>query len=314
MILVTVGSSADGFNRVIEQVDGLKGEHKINDNLVMQIGHGSYIPKNADRFFRFTSWKEINDLHKKVDCVISHAGAGSILTALAHGKPFIGVPRLKKLGEHTNNHQVDMARVLVNEGKMLMAGDKKGILDCISKVRGGWKPKSGSTKNMFSKRVLKSLGDFRFSGRPKICFICSSGGHLIELLPLGEVMKKFDRFWITFESPISRQTLGGERIYTTKEPVRNPVRFLKVFYDSLRVFLKERPDAIITTGAGVVIPFCFISWVFRKKIIYIESFCRTYDRSLSGRILYPISSLFLVQWKHMLREHGRNVRYFGQVY
>lgn len=142
MILVTVGSS--GFNRVVRLADELRGEGRISSRLVVQGGRITYQPEHADDFFRFTSWERINELNRQAECVISHAGAGCILTALQYGTPFIAVPRLKELGEHNNNHQLEIAKKLESDGKILVANDKQELLACLKKIEGGWKPKAGS--------------------------------------------------------------------------------------------------------------------------------------------------------------------------
>ncbi|RLI98051.1 MAG: beta-1,4-galactosyltransferase [Candidatus Aenigmatarchaeota archaeon] len=157
MILVSVGSSDDGFDRVVRIVDELKGEGKIKDRVVAQTGYGSYKPKNVEECFGFTSWEEINRLNKEAGCVISHGGIGSILTSLQYSTPFIAVPRLKRLGEHTNDHQVDTVKVLESQGKVLVAMDKNSMLQCIQRVESGWKPKTTRSSSGVVKDIMRFL-------------------------------------------------------------------------------------------------------------------------------------------------------------
>jgi UDP-N-acetylglucosamine:LPS N-acetylglucosamine transferase len=148
----------------------------------------------------------------------------------------------------------------------------------------------------------------------KIAMVCSSGGHLAELMALKSAVKKYDRFWITFKSPITRKTLKGEKFYLVDDPRRNPIKFIPLFFKSLKFFWKERPDVVITTGAGVAIPFCMIAKMFRKKLIFVESFARTKTPSITGRVLYPMSDLFLVQWRKNREYYGKNAKYVGPLY
>ena len=148
----------------------------------------------------------------------------------------------------------------------------------------------------------------------KIGLICSSGGHLIELFALKDVLKDYKRFWVTFKSPITKTTLKGEKFYLVDDPRRNTLKFIPLFFESLRLFLKEMPDVIITTGAGVVIPFCLIAKLFGKKLVFIESFARTKEPSITGKFLYSFSDLFLVQWKENLKYYGDNAKYVGPLY
>ena len=156
MMLVTVGSS--GFNRVVQLADELKGKGKIKDRLVIQGGRITYRPKHADEFFRFASWDRINELNMKAKCVISHAGAGCILTALQYGTPFIAVPRLSRLGEHNNDHQLEIAKTLHGQGKLLIANNRTELETCLKKVYDGWKPKVRKQGSGLISEIEKYVG------------------------------------------------------------------------------------------------------------------------------------------------------------
>jgi beta-1,4-N-acetylglucosaminyltransferase len=148
----------------------------------------------------------------------------------------------------------------------------------------------------------------------KIGMVCSSGGHLIELMALKEALKKYDKFWVTFKSPITKSTLKGEKFYLVDDPRRNLLKFIPLFFQSLSIFLKEMPDMVMTTGAGVAIPFCLIAKLLGKKLVFIESFARTKTPSMTGKILYPFSDLFLVQWRENLKSYGEDAKYVGPLY
>ena len=133
----------------------------------------------------------------------------------------------------------------------------------------------------------------------KICLVASGGGHLKEITFIDGFYKKHEHFFVTFERPNSLDLSKKEKVYFITDPKRNLFKLIKNIFHSIKIFLKEKPDIIISTGAGVAVPFCFVGKIFRKKIIFIESFCRTEKPSLTGRILYPISDLFIVQWKKL---------------
>jgi UDP-N-acetylglucosamine transferase subunit ALG13 len=122
VIFVTVGTSSKSFNRLIKKVDELIEMKKIKDDVIIQIGHSTYIPKNA-QWFRFKPYNEMRELNKKARLVITHGGVGSILTALFFGKTVIAVPRLKKYNEHVDDHQSEFVKELDNQGKV------KGVFD-----------------------------------------------------------------------------------------------------------------------------------------------------------------------------------------
>ena len=146
----------------------------------------------------------------------------------------------------------------------------------------------------------------------KICLTCSGGGHLTEILQLLPIVKNYDFFFFTFDTGHARMTLKKVRSYFTIDPLRKPFKMLKVIYDSLLIFLKEKPDVIISTGANVTVPMCLIGKLCGSKLIYIECSAQVFRPSLSGRILYRFSDLFFVQWKY-LKKYYKNAIYGGNL-
>lgn len=120
MIFVMVGTHTDGFARLIRAMDQLAAD--LDEEMVMQIGATPYEPQYA-RWFRFTSQQEVDELCQRARVIVSHAGAGSIMSALQCEKPVIVLPRLQKYGEHMDNHQVELARALAESHTILTAND-----------------------------------------------------------------------------------------------------------------------------------------------------------------------------------------------
>lgn len=145
----------------------------------------------------------------------------------------------------------------------------------------------------------------------KVCIASSAGGHLKEVMQLRQLFEARDHFFLTFKRDDSKELPG--RVYFVKDPKRSPMALLKNLLQSVRILMKERPDVIMTTGAGVVIPFCLLSRLSGSRIVFIESFCRVKQPSLTGRILYPFANLFLVQWEELLEAYGKKARYWGGV-
>lgn len=126
MIFVTVGTSKLSFDRLLEKVDFLIKEKKIKDKVIMQIGNSSYEPKHAE-WFRFESYEKMKDLMKKSEIIITHAGVGSILTAMIMKKKLIVVPRTKKYNEHVDDHQVEFSKHLNKEYGVTVVFDIKDL-------------------------------------------------------------------------------------------------------------------------------------------------------------------------------------------
>ncbi|MCX8179205.1 MAG: beta-1,4-galactosyltransferase [Candidatus Aenigmarchaeota archaeon] len=132
MIFVTVGTNKFSFNRLIKKVDELIRDGKITEKVVMQIGYSTYEPRYAS-WFRFESYEKIKELTKKARLVITHAGVGSILTSLSFNKITIVVPRMKKFNEHIDDHQVELARELSKESKVLVVFDVEQLYKFLNK-------------------------------------------------------------------------------------------------------------------------------------------------------------------------------------
>ena len=79
------------------------------------------------------------------------------------------------------------------------------------------------------------------------------------------------------------------------------------FFTSLKIFLKERPDFVISTGALATIPMCIIAKIFRKKVIFIESFAKVNSPTLTGKLIYKFADQFYVQWEDMLKVYPKGI-------
>jgi beta-1,4-N-acetylglucosaminyltransferase len=122
----------------------------------------------------------------------------------------------------------------------------------------------------------------------------------------------YDHFYITFNRRDARDKLRGERTYFINDPKRNPLKFLSNMARAARLFMKEKPDVVISTGAGMAIPFCYLCKAMGRKVVFIETLAAIDKPSMSGKIIYPISDLFITQWKRNLKFYPKAV-YGGTV-
>lgn len=131
----------------------------------------------------------------------------------------------------------------------------------------------------------------------KICLVGSSGGHLTHLYLLKKYWEQHSRFWVTFEKEDSKSLLAGEEKYWCYYPTnRNVKNLIKNAFLALRVISKERPDIIISSGAASAVPFFFIGKLFGAKLVYLEVYDRIDSPTLTGKLVYPITDKFIVQW------------------
>lgn len=132
MIFVTVGSMF-AFDRLVRAIDEQVATGLIRDSVFAQIGAGAYQP-TALPFERFVEKVRFEELLASADCIVSHAGIGSIATALEHGKPIVVLPRQRRYGEHVNDHQIATARRYAELGHVLVAFDERQIPAALEQV------------------------------------------------------------------------------------------------------------------------------------------------------------------------------------
>jgi len=152
--------------------------------------------------------------------------------------------------------------------------------------------------------------------KKKVCFVASSGGHFEQLMMLKPLMEKYDGFIMTEKTTYKS---SGDKIRTyylkqvNRKEVLFPFLFLYDFVYSLVIFMKEKPDYVISTGALATIPICLITKLFGKKLIFIESFAKVDSPTLTGKLLYRFADRFYVQWEPMLKIYP-NAIYLGGIY
>lgn len=114
MIFVTVGTHEQQFNRLIKEVDRLKGEGLIQDEVFIQTGFSDYEPVHC-QWKNLISYDEMNRYMDEADIVITHGGPATFMGVISKGKRPIVVPRQEKFGEHVNDHQVEFSQKINEE-------------------------------------------------------------------------------------------------------------------------------------------------------------------------------------------------------
>lgn len=147
-----------------------------------------------------------------------------------------------------------------------------------------------------------------------LLIVCSPGGHLLQMLELREAWAGFDRVWVTFDKSDARSLLRGERVLHAHGPTnRNVPNLLRNLRLAARVLRRERPAAILTTGAGLAVPFAWIGRLRGVPTIYVESFTRMQELSLSARLIAPVANRVYAQWPE-LAAASPGVRFAGNLF
>jgi len=134
----------------------------------------------------------------------------------------------------------------------------------------------------------------------KICIVSSCGGHLTEIRTLREVYSQYDNFYV-LNSKSQLPSDMSDKTYFITHSERDWKFFLNL-WEAFCLLRKKRPDMILSTGAGPVIPFAIIGRLFfGVKIVFVETITRVQTPSMTGRIMYRLAHVFYYQWEPLRR-------------
>lgn len=150
--------------------------------------------------------------------------------------------------------------------------------------------------------------------RADLLLVCSTGGHLLQLVALRESWQPYSRAWVTFDKSDARSLLDAERVYFAYGPTNRSVRnLLRNLWLAWRVVGELRPKVVLTTGAGVAVPFAWIARLRGATVVYVESLARIDGPSLTYRLIAPIATRRYVQWPELAEALPRS-RFAGNVF
>jgi glycosyltransferase involved in cell wall biosynthesis len=153
----------------------------------------------------------------------------------------------------------------------------------------------------------------RRDGRADVLLVCSSGGHLLQMLALSPAWEGFSRVWVTNDKSDARSLLDSEPALFLRGPYsRNLPSLIRNFGVAWRVVGRVRPQVVISTGADLAVPFAWVARMRGARVTYVESFTRINTASLSCRLIAPACDRIYVQWPELLESVSR-ARYAGAV-
>jgi hypothetical protein len=140
----------------------------------------------------------------------------------------------------------------------------------------------------------------------RVALVCSSGGHLAQLCSLRPWWLRRPRLWVSFDTEDARSLLTGENVVWAHHPTTrnlpNALRNLRLAWVVLR---RYRPALVVSDGAGVAVPFFLAARALRIPTVFVEVYDRIDEPTLTGRLCYPLSNLFLLQWAEQRRFYPR---------
>ena len=147
---------------------------------------------------------------------------------------------------------------------------------------------------------------------PKICLVSSSGGHWEQLRKLQPLIDKYDGFYVTEKTHFE----ADAKYLMHQTDLKDKMMLIKMLINTIRtlyIWIKEKPDIVITTGTIVAYPFYLLSILFKKKFIFIETFGRANMPTVAGRMMEKHCDLFIVQWETQKKFYKKAI-YGGCLY
>lgn len=148
----------------------------------------------------------------------------------------------------------------------------------------------------------------------KVCMVGSSGGHLTHLYMLKPFWEDKERFWVTFDKADARSILEGERLIPCYYPTNRSLKALIINTRlAWKVLREEKTDLIISSGAAVAVPFFWLGKLMGCKTIYIEVFDRIDKPTVTGKLVYPVTDRFIVEWEEMKKVYKKAIN-LGSIF
>ncbi|PPS45546.1 PssD/Cps14F family polysaccharide biosynthesis glycosyltransferase [Chroococcidiopsis sp. TS-821] len=134
----------------------------------------------------------------------------------------------------------------------------------------------------------------------KVMLVCSTGGHFQAMQNLYPFWRNHQRIWVTFYSENTKTTLNAETVYWAWSPTnRNLVNLIRNVYLAWQILSQETPHLVISTGAGVAVPFLILAKLLGSQTVFIESITRVRQLSLSARLALPFLDTLYVHWPQL---------------
>jgi beta-1,4-N-acetylglucosaminyltransferase len=136
----------------------------------------------------------------------------------------------------------------------------------------------------------------------KVLLVCSTGGHFMVMQELSAFWSHHERIWVTFANAGVKKILEEEKVYWAWSPTNRDIpNLVRNLFLACRVVPKERPDLILSTGAGVAVPFLIVGRILGIKTAFVESVTRVDQLSLSARLVYPFLDALYVHWPKLVK-------------
>jgi UDP-N-acetylglucosamine:LPS N-acetylglucosamine transferase len=131
----------------------------------------------------------------------------------------------------------------------------------------------------------------------KVCIVSSCGGHLTEVRTLRRAYGRYEHFYVLNNRILLPQDMVNQTFFI-RHSERDWLFFVNL-WEAWQILRREKPDVILSTGAGPCVPFAIVGRLLQIPSIFVETFNRVAGPSLSGRIMYRIAHRFFYQWRSL---------------
>ncbi len=166
MIFLTIGTH-EPFDRLVRCVDEWCGDRELGDHVFGQItDRAEYSPKHF-RAVASLAPAEYAERFEAATCIISHAGMGSIITALSKQKPIVILPRRGHLQETRNDHQFATMQRFQSRPGIHAAADETELGSVLDQVMNGDATAASGISPFAEDQLIEAVRNFIHTGQDK---------------------------------------------------------------------------------------------------------------------------------------------------
>lgn len=169
-------------------------------------------------------------------------------------------------------------------------------------------------------KIAKNKEEYKLNKDTKVLFISSTGGHFNELMMLKPIMDKCNYHIVTEKTETNKnlkEKYKNKIDYLPYGTKRTPFKYIFILlansFKSLYIYLKVRPQVVVTTGTHTAGPMCCIAKILGSKVIYIETFANRVSKTEAGKLLYYVADTFIVQWEEMIKLYPK-AKFWGWIF
>lgn len=137
------------------------------------------------------------------------------------------------------------------------------------------------------------------NAKKKICIVSSCGGHLAEVRLLRSLYEPHEFFYVLNDRIILPPDMEGKTYFASL--FERDLRFFVNLGEAWKILRAEKPDLMLSTGAGIIVPFAICAKLLGIPVVFVETVCRVDHPSLTGKLMYRLADKFFYQWEALGR-------------